>query len=32
MKALAKTSDAPGLSLIDTPKPTIDDRDVLIKV
>ena len=32
MKALAKTSSAPGLSLIEVPKPTIGDRDVLIKI
>lgn len=32
MKALAKTTAAPGLTLVDVPKPEIDEREVLIKV
>ena len=32
MKALAKTTAAPGLSLIDVPEPEVGERDVLIKV
>ena len=32
MKALAKTSAAPGLTLIEAPKPTIGSREVLVQI
>lgn len=32
MKALVKSTAAPGLTLTDVPEPTIGDRDVLIKI